>query len=60
MGNPAGERRKKSEKRRAKHEARIGGILGGGAAYLPKDFREDLKKEVEAVIQAEEAKEAKK
>ena len=34
MGNPAGVRRKKAEKRRAKFEARL-----GPAAYLPKEVR---------------------
>jgi hypothetical protein len=51
MGNPAGMRRKKSEKRRAKFEARLGGPL----AYLPKDAREEAMK----VLMAEEAKLAK-
>jgi hypothetical protein len=36
MGNPAGVKRKKKEKRRAKFEARLGGPL----AYLPKPDRE--------------------
>lgn len=40
MGNPAGVRRKKSEKRRAKFEARLGGPL----AYIPKDAREEALK----------------
>ena len=31
MGNPAGVRRKKSEKRRAKFEARLGGPLAPAA-----------------------------
>jgi hypothetical protein len=35
MGNPAGVKRKKKEKRRAKFEARLGGPL----AYVPKDER---------------------
>lgn len=40
MGNPAGMKRKKKEKRRAKFEARLGGPL----AYLPKDAREEALK----------------
>ena len=54
MGNPAGERRKKSEKRRAKFEARLGGPL----AYLPKDAREEAFKLIaeEEQRQAAEAK----
>ena len=52
MGNPAGVRRKKSEKRRAKFEARLGGPL----AYLPKDAREEALK----AIAAEEKKQAAK
>jgi hypothetical protein len=42
MGNPAAERRKKSEKRRKKFETRLGGPL----AYVPKDVREEIKKEL--------------
>ena len=45
MGNPAGERRKKAEKRRAKFETRL-----GPAAYLPADVR--------AAVNAELAKTA--
>ena len=55
MGNPAGMRRKKSEKRRAKFEARLGGPL----AYIPKDAREEALKliaEEERKIAAEAAK----
>ena len=48
MGNPAGVKRKKKEKRRAKFEARLGGPL----AYLPKDAREEALK----LIAAEEKK----
>ena len=50
MGNPAGVRRKKKEKRRAKFEQRLGGPL----AYLPKDAREEALK----LIAAEEQKQA--
>jgi hypothetical protein len=42
MGNPAGVKRKKREKRRAKFEQRLGGPL----AYVPKDVREQVLKEV--------------
>jgi hypothetical protein len=45
MGNPAGVKRKKKEKRRAKHEQRNGGPL---LAYVPKDVREQILKEVAA------------
>lgn len=38
MGNPAGDRRKKSEKRRAKFEKRLGAL-----AYLPKDQQAEVK-----------------
>lgn len=41
MGNPAGVRRKKSEKRRAKFEKRLG-IL----AYVPREIQEEYKKEI--------------
>jgi hypothetical protein len=44
MGNPAGVRRKKKEKRRAKFETRLGGPL----AYIPKDAREEAIKAIEA------------
>lgn len=44
MGNPAGMRRKKSEKRRAKFEARLGGPL----AYIPKAAREEAFKAIAA------------
>lgn len=38
MGNPAGVRRKKSEKRRAKFEKRLGVL-----AYLPKEQQAEVK-----------------
>ncbi len=41
MGNPAGMIRKKREKRRAKFEKRLGGVL----AYAPKEIREEILKE---------------
>ena len=52
MGNPAGVRRKKSEKRRAKFEARLGGPL----AYLPKDAREEALKAIAAEQQKQDKK----
>ena len=39
MGNPAGVRRKKKEKRRKKFEERLGGPL----AYVSKEVREEIK-----------------
>lgn len=55
MGNPAGVRKKKREKRRNKFEQRLGGVL----AYVPKEIREEVLAELK---QAEEkaAAEAKK
>ncbi len=44
MGNPAGVRRKKREKRRAKFEQRLGGPL----AYIPKEEREAILKQMKA------------
>ncbi len=41
MGNPAGVRRKKKEKRRAKFEKRLGVL-----AYVPKEIQEEIKKEL--------------
>lgn len=41
MGNPAGMKRKKSEKRRAKFEKRLGVL-----AYVPKEIQEQIKKEL--------------
>lgn len=43
MGNPAGVRRKKSEKRRAKFETRLKGL-----AYIPKTLREEILKQTAA------------
>ncbi len=45
MGNPAGVRRMKSEKRRARFEARL-----GPAAYLPKDVRDAVNAEIAKVV----------
>lgn len=42
MGNPAGVKRKKKEKRRAKFEKRLGGPV---LAYVPKTVREEILKE---------------
>jgi len=44
MGNPASDRRKKREKRRAKFETRLGGPL----AYVSKEQREQVLKQIEA------------
>ena len=46
MGNPAGVRLKKREKRRAKFEKRLGGPL----AYVPKEIREDALKQEAAYL----------
>jgi hypothetical protein len=43
MGNPAGDKRKKKEKRRAKFEKRLGAL-----AYVPKEQQAELKKQLEA------------
>ena len=56
MGNPAGMRRKKSEKRRAKFEERLGGPL----AYLPKPEREAAIAAIEAEAKKAEAAAKKK
>ena len=42
MGNPAGVRRKKKEKRRARFEKRLGGPV---LAYIPKADREEILKQ---------------
>lgn len=44
MGNPAGVKRKKKEKRRERFEKRLGGPL----AYVPKADREAILKEIQA------------
>lgn len=49
MGNPAGMRMKKREKRRAKFEARLGGPL----AYVPKEIREEVLKQEAAYLKAQ-------
>jgi hypothetical protein len=49
VGNPAGLRRKKSEKRRAKFEQRLG---GGPLAYLPKDVRTEALAAEAAILKA--------
>lgn len=55
MGNPAGMRMKKREKRRAKFEARLGGPL----AYWPKEMREEaMKMEAAHLKTVAEAKKA--
>lgn len=48
MGNPAMVRRKKTEKRRKKFEARL-----GPGAYLPREEREQLNAALEAAVKAE-------
>jgi hypothetical protein len=55
MGNPAGMKRKKKEKRRAKFEARVGGDLGPMAAYLPKEMRAEIRQQVAELEKAEKA-----
>jgi hypothetical protein len=45
MGNPASDKRKKTEKRRKKYEQRL-----GPGAYLPKEQREHLNAEVEKAV----------
>jgi len=52
VGNPAGDRRKKTEKRRAKFELRLG---GGAMAYLPKDVRTQALAAEAAILKAAEA-----
>jgi hypothetical protein len=51
MGNPAGVKKKLKEKRRKRHEERL-----GPGAYLPKAEREKLHAELEKLAAAEEAK----
>ena len=57
MGNPAGDRRKKSEKRRAKFELRLG---GGAMAYLPKDVRTEALAAEAAILKAAASESKKK
>ncbi len=47
MGNPASVKRKLKEKRRARHENRL-----GPGAYLPKDEREKLNAAIAAAAKA--------
>ncbi len=54
MGNPAGEKRKKREKRRKKYETRL-----GPGVYLPKEQRETVNAEV-AKMEAERKAQAEK
>jgi hypothetical protein len=49
MGNPASVKRKLKEKRRKRHEERL-----GPGAYLPKEEREKLNTELEKLAAAEE------
>ena len=55
MGNPAGVKKKKREKRRAKFEARL-----GPAAYFPKDVRDQVNAEIAKAAEAEKAKKVEK
>jgi len=57
VGNPAGMRRKKSEKRRAKFEARLG---GGILAYVPKELRDEVLAAEAAMLKAAATAEKKK
>jgi hypothetical protein len=54
MGNPAMVRRKKTEKRRKKFEARL-----GPGAYLPKEEREQLNAELAKAAEETKAARAK-
>lgn len=51
MGNPAGDKKKLKEKRRKRHEQRI-----GPGAYLPKSIREELQVEISKAVAAQKAK----
>jgi hypothetical protein len=51
MGNPAGDKKKLKEKRRKRHEERL-----GPGAYLPKAERELLHAELEKIAAAATAK----
>jgi hypothetical protein len=53
MGNPASVKRKLKEKRRKKHEQRL-----GPGAYLPKEDREKLNAEIAKIDAAEKARKA--
>lgn len=55
MGNPAMVRAKKTEKRRKRFEARLGGPV---LAYLPKEEREAARKHLEEFAKQEEARKA--
>lgn len=51
MGNPAADKRKLKEKRRKRHEQRV-----GPGTYLPKEVRAELQAEIAKAIEAEKAK----
>ncbi len=51
MGNPAGDQRKLKEKRRKRHEQRL-----GPGAYLPKEERAKLQAELDKLAKAETKK----
>lgn len=55
MGNPAGVRKKKREKRRMKFEQRL-----GPAAYYPKEVRDEVNAEIAKAVAEEAAKKAEK
>ena len=57
MGNPAGMRKKKSEKRRMRFEQRLGGEFGSVLAYIPKEAREEA---LASIKKAEDADKAEK
>ena len=51
MGNPAGVRKKKREKRRKRFEERL-----GPGAYLPKELREQVNAQIAKGIAEQQAK----
>ena len=53
MGNPASDKRKLTEKRRKRHEDRL-----GPGAYLPKAEREELQAALAKAVSAAEAEKA--
>jgi hypothetical protein len=55
MGNPASVKRKLKEKRRKRHEQRL-----GPGAYLPKEDRAKLQAELDKLAKAEEQKKVQK
>jgi hypothetical protein len=53
MGNPAGDKKKLKEKRRKRHEERL-----GPGAYLPREEREKLHAELEKMAAAGQQRKA--